>query len=174
MVVAPDDVGDAHVVIVDDHGQIIGRRAVRTQQHQIVEIGIGPGHRALDRVVNRHRTGQGAAEAHDVRLGRIAFRRIAVAPRGLERAALGLGRVAQGPGLLGRGPVAVGVAGGDHLRHDLAVTVGTGELEDRLLVREQAQPAEAVEDRLHGPLGRTLAVSVLHTDKEFPAATFRV
>ena len=38
VVVAADDVGHAHVVVVDDHGQIVGRRAVGAQQDQIVQI----------------------------------------------------------------------------------------------------------------------------------------
>ena len=38
MVDAADNVGDAHVVIVDHHRQIVGRRAVGAQDDQIVEV----------------------------------------------------------------------------------------------------------------------------------------
>jgi hypothetical protein len=37
VIVAADDVGDAHVVIVDHDGEHVGRRAVGAQQHEIVE-----------------------------------------------------------------------------------------------------------------------------------------
>jgi predicted DNA-binding protein with PD1-like motif len=38
VVVAADDVGDAHVVVVDDDGQHVGGYAVRAQDDDIVEI----------------------------------------------------------------------------------------------------------------------------------------
>jgi uncharacterized protein YuzE len=50
MVVATDHVGDAHVVVVDHHGEIVGRRAVGAQQDQVVQIDVLEGHRALDQV----------------------------------------------------------------------------------------------------------------------------
>ena len=40
VVVAADDVGHAHVMVVDDHRQHVGRRAVGAQQDEIVELGI--------------------------------------------------------------------------------------------------------------------------------------
>ena len=40
MVVAADDVGHAHVVIVDHHREHVGRAAVRAQQDEIVDLGI--------------------------------------------------------------------------------------------------------------------------------------
>ena len=38
VVVAADHVGDAHVVVVDHHGEVVGRRAVGAQQDQVVEL----------------------------------------------------------------------------------------------------------------------------------------
>jgi hypothetical protein len=38
MIVAANDMRDAHVVIVDDDGEHVGRRAVGAQQHEVVEI----------------------------------------------------------------------------------------------------------------------------------------
>ena len=52
MVVAADDVGDAHVVIIDYDGEHIGRRAVGAQQHQIVQVLVLPDHAALDLIVD--------------------------------------------------------------------------------------------------------------------------
>ena len=42
MIVAANDMRDAHVVIVDDDGEHIGRRAVGAQKDEIVEILVGP------------------------------------------------------------------------------------------------------------------------------------
>ena len=55
MVVAADHMGDAHVVIVDDHRQVVGRRPVGAQQDQIVEFGILDGDLALHQVMDRRR-----------------------------------------------------------------------------------------------------------------------
>ena len=52
MVVAADDMGDAHVVIVDDDGQHVGRRAVRAQQDHVVEILVREHDAALHAVVD--------------------------------------------------------------------------------------------------------------------------
>src|SRR3546814_4686618 len=55
MVVAANDVRDAHVVIVDDDAEHIGRRAVAPEQDEIVEFGILDGDVALHLVGDRHR-----------------------------------------------------------------------------------------------------------------------
>ena len=52
MIVAADHMGDAHVVIVDDHGQHIGRRAVGAQQDHVVELVVGEAHVALHQIVH--------------------------------------------------------------------------------------------------------------------------
>ena len=45
VIVAADHVRDAHVVIVDHDREHVGRRAVRAQQDEIVELGIVDGDR---------------------------------------------------------------------------------------------------------------------------------
>ena len=52
VVVAADDVGDAHVVVVDDDGEHVGGRAVRAQDDEIVEVVVGEGDAALDVVLD--------------------------------------------------------------------------------------------------------------------------
>ncbi len=52
VVVAADDVGDAHVVVVDDDGEHVGRVAVRAQQHEVVELLVGEDDLALHLVVD--------------------------------------------------------------------------------------------------------------------------
>ena len=60
VVVAADDVRDAHVVVVDDDGEHVGRRAVGAQQDEVVEILVLPDDAALDRVLD-HRLALAAA-----------------------------------------------------------------------------------------------------------------
>ena len=52
MIVAADDMRHAHVVIVDDDRQHVGRIAVRAQKHEIVEVLVGEDDLALHLVVD--------------------------------------------------------------------------------------------------------------------------
>ena len=42
VIVTADDMGDAHIVVIDHNREHVSRRAVRTQQHEIVEVFILP------------------------------------------------------------------------------------------------------------------------------------
>src|SRR5260221_343854 len=63
MVVAPDDVGHAHIVIVDHHRQHVCRRAVGTQEHEIVEVLVLPNDSALHLIFNRGLAGKRRPQA---------------------------------------------------------------------------------------------------------------
>ncbi len=52
MVVAADDVGDAHVVVVDHDREHVGRRAVGAQQDEVVEVLVLPDDAALHLIVD--------------------------------------------------------------------------------------------------------------------------
>ena len=52
MVHAADDVGHAHVVVVDDHREHVGGRAVGTENDEIVEVVVGKGDAALDAILH--------------------------------------------------------------------------------------------------------------------------
>src|SRR2546430_16160139 len=51
MIVAANDMGDAHIMIIHNHGEHIGRRTIRTQKNDVVEILVCPGDPTLDFVV---------------------------------------------------------------------------------------------------------------------------
>ena len=51
VVVAADDVGDAHVGVVADHGEVVGGRAVGAHDDHVVHDVGGEGHVAVDGVV---------------------------------------------------------------------------------------------------------------------------
>ena len=96
MVVAADDVGDAHVVVVDHHREHVGRRAVGAQQDEIVELGVLDGDAALDEVLDHGLAVARRLEADDERRVRRA-RPEPVAPGAVdaERPSLGLGCAAR-------------------------------------------------------------------------------
>ena len=52
MVIAANDVGNFHVVIVDYDGEHVGRRAVGTKQHEVVEIFVLPDDAALNLILD--------------------------------------------------------------------------------------------------------------------------
>ncbi len=58
VVVAADHVRDAHVDVVDDDAEVVGRRAVAARDDEVVELGVGDLDAALDLVV----PGDGARE----------------------------------------------------------------------------------------------------------------
>ena len=66
VVVAADHVGHAHVVVVDDDREHVGRRAVRAQQDQVVERLVLPGDAALHHVVDHGLALARRAQADDV------------------------------------------------------------------------------------------------------------
>jgi hypothetical protein len=57
------------------------------------------------------------------------------------------------------------MAGVEHGLRDLRMAVGPGELEHRVGIAAQAQPVEAVEDRVDRGIGRAGAVGILDTQK---------
>ena len=71
-------------------------------------------------------------------------------------------------------PAAIGVAGRHHLVRDGGVALGTRELEQRVVVPVQPQPAHAVEDRLDRRLRRARAIGILDAEQEAPAVVARV
>ena len=65
MVVAADHVGDAHVVIVDHHRKHVGRRSIRAEQDEIVDLGILDGDPTLHLVVDNGLALAGSFKAND-------------------------------------------------------------------------------------------------------------
>jgi hypothetical protein len=51
VVVAADDVRDAHVPVIDDDAEIVGRRAVGARDDQVVEFAVGDLDAPLDEVI---------------------------------------------------------------------------------------------------------------------------
>ena len=98
MIGAANDVRDAHVVVVDDDGEIVRWVAVRAQDDQVVEILVRKDNAALHVIIDDRLALARCLETDD---GLHVLRRvfgIAVAPGRQEdlRTALGLGLFARG------------------------------------------------------------------------------
>lgn len=90
------DVGDFHVVVVHDAGEVVGGKAVRLEEHLVVDGAVGKGHVAADRVLD-HRGPAGHTQPHGVRLPRRGAR-LRLAGREAEAVPVVHGRRAD-PGL---------------------------------------------------------------------------
>ena len=124
MIVAADDVGHVHVVVVDHDGEHVGRVAVGAKQHEIVEVLVLPHDPALHLVLDHGLAGERRLQADHrlhvgTRLGGIA---VAPAPVIEPGAALGARFLAHFRKLVGRGVAVIGLAGGEQLLGNLAVS----------------------------------------------------
>ena len=171
VVVAADDVADAGIVVVDDDGQHVGRRAVGAQQDHVVELAVLDLNLALHGVGDYRLAGLRRFQADDgLDAGRCLLG-VAVAPAAIvaHRLAGGLLGGAHLVQLLGRGVAMVGVAGGQHLVGDLGVAGRAGELVGDVAVPLKAEPRQAVENGVDRRLGRTRTVGIFDAQQELAA-----
>ena len=176
VVVAAHHVGDAHVDVVHHHREVVGRMAVRAEDHQVVQLAVGDLDQALDLVVPHHRAVQRVLQP-DHPVGVVAARFVqlrlaaALAPGAVVARLLALlhRRRAHGiqffPGLVG----AVGLAGCEQVVGHFAIPLQPVGLVERALVIIQAQPVHRLQDRVDRGLGAALAVGVLDPQHELPA-----
>src|SRR5680860_1657595 len=134
MVVAANDMGDAHVMIVDHHCKIVGRRPVAAQDHEIVEILVGEYDAALYAVLDHRLSVARRLEADRRRDPRGRLGWVAMTPRAViaRRAPLCARARAHGLQLLGARIAAIGVTLGEQLFGDLAMALRARELIDGL------------------------------------------
>ena len=171
VVVAADHMGDAHVVVVDNDRQIVGRRAVGAQNDQIVQFRILYRDLALHEVVDRRRAFLWRLQANDRRNARRRFRRIAIAPGTLDvyRALLGPRLGAHRLEFFRRAVTVIGPALREHLARDLGMARGTGELMDDVTIPVEPEPGEPIDDRGHRLGGRAHPVRILDAQPECAA-----
>jgi hypothetical protein len=171
VVVAANDVGDAHVVVIDHHGVHVGRRAIRTQDDEIVEV-FGLEHDlALHVIVDNDIAAERGLDADDRgnafgRFGLVAIAPVAVIARGFAGSA---GFFAHLVELGGRAVAVIGVAHFHQLAGDFSMAIGAAELADRLAIPIEAQPLEAIDQRNNGGFGGAFAVGVLDTEQHLAA-----
>ena len=171
VIVAAHDMGDIHVMVVDDNGQHVGRRAVSAQQDHVVELVVAYRYPALDRVVDDGFAVQRRAQPQNRRgaLGRIG--RIPVAPGAVVKpsAAPFARRLPHRRQFFRAAIAAIGIAGVEQCEGNLGVPFGAGGLVDRRAVPFQAEPVQAVQNRPPGRVGRACPVGILDTQQEPPA-----
>ena len=182
VVVAADDVGDAHVHVVADHGEVVSERAVGAAQDHVVHHIDGEAHVAVDGIFERDRTVVvGHFQAPDMGLAGCNARGGLVGWNGATGAivarvtSLGfLGGLALGIQLLLGAETRVGGAGIDELLQRCLVRVGALGLEVGAagaahlgaLVPIEAEPAQSAQNDLRVFLGGALGIGVLDAQHE--------
>ena len=170
---AADHVRDAHVVVVDDDGVVVDRRAVAAQDDHVVEVGVLPHDAALHPVLDHGLAVERRLEAdHRLDAGRRILG-IAVAPAAVvhasERARRARASRISASSLAGCAVAVVGLAGGQQLLGHLAVALSAGKLIERLAVPIELEPFEAVEDGRDRGLGGALAIGILDPQQHLAA-----
>src|SRR5690606_15926807 len=150
-------------------------KSIGAEQDQIVEFLVVPFDAALDLVIEDDAAGSRVLETDDpVRIFAETFVAIAVVTVVTRLEALGHGRGAHGLDLFLRLVGVVGLAGLEQVLGHLPVAIHAQGLVKRPLVVVQSKPAHAIEDGLHGRLGRTLAVGILDAQDEFTTTMARL
>ena len=163
---------DAHVHIVGDHAQVIGRNAIGAQQHEVFQFRIGKLHPAKDGIVESRTAGFGHGETYRCGLSGGAAPRAFLA-RNLPASAF----IARRAALCGRSRAAllqfrlgaeaiVGMSGSQQLRGALAIHFHTLGLVVGTLIPIEAEPAHALQDAVNHLRGRALEIGVLNAQDE--------
>ena len=173
MVVAPDDVSDGHVVVVDDDGEHVCRRSVGTKDDEVVEVRVREADLALYSVPDECVAIARRLDADDGGNARGCLGRILVPPTTVIawRPPLCLRALAHLGQLVRRSEAAIGRAFGQQLFRDLPVALDARELADGLVVPVEAQPRQSIEDRRHGLVRVPLPVRILDAQQHLPAMT---
>jgi hypothetical protein len=179
MIVAADDVADSHRDVVAHHGEIVDRGVVAPQDHEVIEIPALKADASVDRIIPGdlliidYESDGGGSSALDSSLDLV--RRQAVAPAVVaEGGARGL---CLGPlrlELLAGAEATIGLAFRQETLGVGLVTGGVLALEEGTLVPGDAQPGESVENDPSVSLGAPLAISILDSQHEGPAAVLGV
>ena len=171
VIVAADHVGHAHVVVVHHHRQHVGRGPVGPQQHHVVELRVGHGHRTLDPVVDPGLALQRHLDPdHRIDTGR-CLGGVAVPPAAVVEllAALGPRGLAHGGQFFRRTVAAIGPAFGQQAMRRLDVALGAPGLVEDLAIMIEFQPVQSLQDGVDGLLGGAFAVGVLDPEMELTA-----
>src|SRR6476620_3639267 len=155
VIVTADDVGDAHIVVVDNDGEHVSGRAVRTQQDEVIEIFVLPNDASLNLIVDDSFSSERCLEPDDrIYSGGHVIRITLAAAAAIEaRAAFRPGLLAHRGEFVRSAIASVGMTCGEKLLGHLAVARRARELEDDLTVPGQAKPGQPVDNGVDGGSG---------------------
>eukprot|EP00825_Cyclidium_porcatum_P048862 TRINITY_DN831_c0_g1_i20.p2 TRINITY_DN831_c0_g1~~TRINITY_DN831_c0_g1_i20.p2 ORF type:complete len:531 (+),score=22.41 TRINITY_DN831_c0_g1_i20:590-2182(+) len=167
MVVTADDVGDAHIPVIDADAEIVGRCAVGAGDDQVVQFRVGKLDVALDLVIPGNDAALRILEADYWRnicgrsrqvLARFRAPATVIARLFLLRFLFG----AQGIELFTRRVAVIRAAIGEHLLDDFLVALHALHLVERAFVMFQSQPLHAIQNGLNCFRRRASDIRILY------------
>jgi hypothetical protein len=169
MVIAANNVGDAHVMIIDHDRQHVGGRPVRAQQHKIVQLGIVHGDITLHQIGDCHAAFFGSLEPHDIGRSGGRFGRIAVAPAAIiaHRQLFLTLFSAHRFQFFGSGEAFIRMAVGEQVSRDFGMARGAGKLHHNLAVPIEIEPFHAFDNCFDCIIGGARTVCIFDAQQEF-------
>ena len=174
VVVAANDVGDAHVDIVHHHAEVVGGRAVGAGDNQIVQLVVADFDAAFDFVVPRHyatlRVFEAQHRLHAFGHGRQGFARLGSPGAVVARFLLG-GHLAfaQGIEFFHAHVAGVNQISRLHVCDDFFVAIHALHLVERAFVGRHAQPLHGFENDIDSRLCGALLIGVFNPQEEVAA-----
>ena len=147
VIVAADNMCDAHIMVIHDDREHVDRRAVRAQQDHVIELRVIDFHIALHFIADHHRAAFGCAHANNIR--QIWVRRgIRITPRAaIERGfTLRTRALAEGFDFVLRRETFERFAIGEHFMGNFCMTFCAFKLADHIAVVIKSEPSHALQD----------------------------
>src|SRR5450755_3586534 len=172
MIGAADDVADAHIHIVGDHAQVIGRNAIGAEQHEVFEFSIGKLHATEDSVVEsgitsfRHSEAQSRGFPRCAPPGAFLARNLSAGTVVAWGTALGGSHRAALLQLWLGAKTIVSMSGSQQPGRALAIHFHALGLLVGALVPIEAKPAHALQNAFHYLSRRALDVGILNAQDE--------
>ena len=165
MLLGPNHVGDSHVVIVDHHRKVVRRKTIGTDEDEVAQRFLLPGHFAANEIVDRD-----IAVVGNVKSDRVWRVVIAAVEPAFEivvwRTTLLLRLLALFLQLLFRAVAAIRDAAREQLLRNFVIEPGALGLPEWSLIPLQSEPAEIFEDHLFRFAGRARDIGVLDAKNE--------
>ena len=166
MVIAAYHMGDLHLVVIDDDGEVVSRHTIRAHDDQVIELGIIEDHFTADLIAYTNLATGRRLETHDrsdIGNGHSAAPAATVIT-GLQ--ALGLALLPHCRELLTRAVAVVGLTGVQQLLSEYLIALQALHLKERPFIRFEAEPTHSGQDLIDGFLSRALRIRVLNPEDE--------
>ena len=174
VVFAADDQRHFRCGVIDDHAEIVSRRAVGAANDPVIQLAVIDRHYAAHLVVPTDASFQRVFETHRRRHARHRFAALTVLAVVTLWQAEALLLLAHRLQLLRRAPAVVRLPARNHLLDNCVVVGEALALIDDFAVMMQTEPVQAVENHLGGRLSRALQIRILNAQAEHALMLARV
>jgi hypothetical protein len=169
VIIATNHVTDLHVEIIDDHGEVIGRRAIRSHNNQVIELAIFEQHLATHAIVNFNRAVKRIAETHDGINALSVLGTVSTPAIVTNRFSGGHLLLAPFVELFPGAITVICLALSQPLLGNFRVPLHSLALEERAFIGIESQPAHAIQDCLDIVISGPLSIGILYAKHKLSA-----